>query len=81
VVERVPRGGDGGVDVLWAGNLDMADRFFGVRRDHRKLLGVGRFAPLAPDEKFVVGPVAIVFRHGGTYLGAGRERGRTCYSR
>jgi hypothetical protein len=58
VVEGVSRGGDGGVDVLGSGQLDVADRFFGVRGDDSELLGVGGLAPLTADEQFVISPVA-----------------------
>ena len=48
MIERVPCGGDGGVDVLGARDLDMPDRLFGVRRDHGELLRIGGLAPWPP---------------------------------
>ncbi len=71
VVEGVPRGGDGGVDVLGSGDLDVADRFFGVWGDHGELLRVGGFAPLAPDEELVIGTMAGILCHRGTSSGNG----------
>ena len=71
MVESVSRGGDGGVDVLGPGHLDVADRFFGVRGDHGELLRVGGFAPLPSDEEFVIGPMAGIFCHRGTSLQGG----------
>ena len=72
VVESVSRGGDGGVDILGAGRLDVADRLFGVRGDDRELLRVDGLAPLASDEKLVVGTVVRVLGHRGTYLWRGK---------
>ena len=54
VVERLPREADGGIDVFGAGRLDVADGFFGVRRDNRHLLEAGGFAPMSSDEQLVI---------------------------
>jgi hypothetical protein len=40
VVESPSRAGDGGVDILRAGHLDMAERLFGVRRDDASCWGL-----------------------------------------
>jgi hypothetical protein len=75
VVESPSRAGDGGVDILRAGHLDMAERLFGVRRDDGELLGVGGLAPLPSDEQFVIGAMVGLFCHRGT-SSSGRDHRR-----
>ena len=66
MVESLPRGGDGGIDILGTGDLDVADRLFGMWGDHRELLRGGGFAPLPADEQLVVGTMVGMFCHRDT---------------
>src|ERR1700760_1649401 len=66
VVERLPRGGDRGVDVGGSGGGGLADRLFGMRGDDRYAVPRGRLAPVSSDEKPFVATVVAGFRHWDT---------------
>src|SRR5207247_10027691 len=56
ILERVPRRGDGCIDILGASLRDFGERFLARRRDRRVPVAGARLDELAADED----PVALV---------------------